>query len=65
MSGGTELINPELGPAPGTGALALSGAGPAPNGRPRILDASEGTALDPLLNKSWDLNSAQTVPNFR
>ena len=24
---------------------------PAPNGKPRILDASEGTALDPLLNK--------------
>jgi UPF0755 protein len=33
----------------------------APNGKPRILDASEGTALDPLLNKSWDLNSAKTV----
>ena len=34
---------------------------PAPNGKPRILDASEGTALDPLLNKSWDLNSPKTV----
>jgi UPF0755 protein len=33
----------------------------APNGKPRIYDASEGTALDPLLNKSWDLNSAKTI----
>jgi UPF0755 protein len=44
-------------------ALGYSGAvvNPAPNGKPRIIDASEGTALDPLLNKSWDLNSAKTV----
>ncbi len=28
----------------------------------RIYDASEGTALDPLKDKSWDLNSAKTVP---
>jgi len=28
----------------------------------RIYDASEGTALDPLKNKTWDLNSAKTVP---
>ena len=26
------------------------------------LDASEGTALDPLRNKSWDLTHAQVVP---
>jgi UPF0755 protein len=32
------------------------------SGAARILDASEGTALDPLRNKSWDLNSAKTVP---
>ncbi|HEY8579392.1 MAG TPA: endolytic transglycosylase MltG [Beijerinckiaceae bacterium] len=37
----------------------------APNGRPRIVDASEGTRLDPLRNRSWDLNSAQTIPSFR
>jgi UPF0755 protein len=44
-------------------ALGYSGAPvhAAPNGKPRILDASEGTALDPLLNKSWDLNSPKTV----
>ena len=40
-------------------ALGYSGGvvNPAPNGKPRILDASEGTSLDPLLNKTWDLNS--------
>ena len=36
-------------------------ANAAPNGKPRIYDASEGTAIDPLLNKSWDLNSSKTV----
>jgi UPF0755 protein len=33
----------------------------APNGKPRIYDAVEGTALDPLRDKSWDLNSPKTV----
>ena len=36
-------------------------ANAAPNGKPRIYDASEGTAIDPLLNKGWDLNSSKTV----
>jgi len=30
--------------------------------RPRAFDASEGTALDPLKDRSWDLSSAKTVP---
>ena len=30
----------------------------------RIYDASEGTALDPLKDKSWDLNSAKTIPDL-
>lgn len=34
----------------------------APAGR--AFDASEGTARDPLLNKTWDLSSAKTVPSF-
>jgi UPF0755 protein len=34
----------------------------APNGRPRVVDASEGTPLDPLLNKTYDLNYAKVVP---
>ncbi len=33
----------------------------APNGKPRIFDAAAGTALDPLREKNWDLNNAQTV----
>jgi hypothetical protein len=32
------------------------------NGRPAIFDVSEGTALDPLQDKSWDLNSSKLVP---
>jgi UPF0755 protein len=35
----------------------------APSGAKRkYLDASEGTRLDPLLNKTYDLNSAKVVP---
>jgi UPF0755 protein len=36
---------------------------PQRNGRPRAFDASEGTALDPLRDRNWDLSSAKTVPN--
>jgi UPF0755 protein len=32
--------------------------------RTRVVDASEGTRLDPLRNKTWDLNSPQTIPPF-
>jgi UPF0755 protein len=31
--------------------------------RPRAFDASEGTALDPLRDKSWDLTTAKSVPS--
>ena len=43
---------------------SLESAAPAPNpaNKGHIFDASEGTALDPLLNKSYDLNSAKSVP---
>ena len=37
-------------------------ASPAP--RYRAFDASEGTPLDPLLNKTYDLNYAKTVPSL-
>jgi len=33
--------------------------------RPRAFDASEGTNRDPLRNKTYDLNSAKTVPLLR
>lgn len=38
-------------------------ASPGPLARAHAFDASEGTALDPLRAKSWDLNSAKSVPN--
>jgi UPF0755 protein len=43
----------------GTGA---AGTTMATSGRPRVFDASEGTKLDPLLNKTYDLSYAKTVP---
>ena len=60
----------------GTGTLTLASTtladvtGPQPaqvspgtaSGHPRIYDASEGTALDPLLNKTYDLSYAKVVP---
>jgi UPF0755 protein len=49
--------------APG-GAPPRSGAGQG-QARGRGVDASEGTPRDPLLNRSFDLNSAKTVPVLR
>ncbi|HEY1886427.1 MAG TPA: endolytic transglycosylase MltG [Roseiarcus sp.] len=49
-------------------AIDSPGAAPAQaqpataSGRPRIYDASEGTPLDPLLNKTYDLSYAKVVP---
>ena len=37
---------------------------PASNGRSTV-DASQGTKIDPLANKSYDLNSVKTVPALR
>ncbi len=51
---------------PPTAGAAMVGAGataaPTASGRPRIFDASEGTKLDPLLNKTYDLSYAKVVP---
>lgn len=59
---------PDTLPASAEVASAEQGAPLAPNkpapGRGRIIDASEGTKLDPLLDKSYDLTSAKTVPTF-
>ena len=38
---------------------------PQVQARARAFDASEGTRIDPLRNKTFDLNSAKTVPSFR
>jgi UPF0755 protein len=46
-----------------TAAAAPAQASPGTaSGHPRIYDASEGTALDPLLNKTYDLSYAKVVP---
>jgi len=37
----------------------------AANGHPIIYDVSEGTPLDPLLDKNYDLNHAKTVPAIK
>jgi UPF0755 protein len=34
-------------------------------GRVRPLDASEGTARDPLRNRTFDLNSPKVIPPLR
>lgn len=47
------------GPSAGAPQTAPTSAAPA---RRRIVDASEGTALDPLRDKSWDLTTAKTIP---
>ena len=49
------------------GDAASAPAAPQPptaSGRPRIYDASEGTKLDPLLNKTYDLSYAKVVPTL-
>ncbi|WP_375455330.1 endolytic transglycosylase MltG [uncultured Methylobacterium sp.] len=47
-------------------AYALDGATIGPGGpRPRAFDASEGTKLDPLRNKTYDLGSPKTVPALK
>ncbi len=49
-----------------TDPAAAAVRGPRPGlGKGRVVDASEGTRLDPLLDKTYDLNSAKTVPTFK
>ena len=61
LGNGTDALPPLAEPAPvATGLAALQLGEPR---RPRAFDASEGTPLDPLRDKTWDLNSAKTVPN--
>lgn len=37
-------------------------APPTPKGKIIVLDASEGTKLDPLRQRNWDLNAVQVIP---
>ena len=46
-------------------AVASASQAPTASGRPRIYDASEGTKLDPLLNKTYDLSYPKVVPALR
>ena len=54
-----------------TGGDLFADAGPAapaapvktPPLHPKIYDVSEGTALDPLRDKTYDLNTAKTIPS--
>ena len=43
--------------------MAMAAARGAPE-HPKIFDVSEGTKLDPLRARDYDLNSAKTVPDF-
>jgi hypothetical protein len=58
--------------APAAGAKAMASVdivGPAAQHpgatRPRAFDASEGTPLDPLLNRTYDLNFPKVVPSLK
>ena len=59
---------PRAAPEPAPGDITFSAqAAPAPAPRTRVvaIDASAGTALDPLRNRSFDLTSAKTVPPLK
>ncbi len=68
-AGGVDKVEPAADPAtpgrasayapPGTNAAFIEGQGGT---RPKAFDASEGTRLDPLRNKTYDLGSPKTVP---
>ena len=45
-----------------TGAAAPATSVKTPPPHPKIFDVSEGTALDPLRDKTYDLNTAKTIP---
>ena len=51
------------GQMPSLDGATVDGSGGGP--RPKAFDASEGTRLDPLRNKTYDLGSPKTVPVLR
>jgi UPF0755 protein len=76
--GSVDRVDPALSDAADAAPTAASaftqGQVPGQPGRPgskpqarngRSVDASEGTARDPLLNKSFDLNSPKSVPPLK
>ncbi len=61
-------LNPGADNAPQAQGQTAPGAPTQPNGQQvahAIYDVSEGTPMDPLLNKTYDLNSAKTVPSMK
>jgi len=57
--------DPQPNPLPQRTAVAQQAAQTAAaNGHPIIYDVSEGTSLDPLLDKTYDLNHSKMVPNL-
>jgi UPF0755 protein len=59
-----DKVEPSAGPDTRTEAPA-TGQSASDVQRARAFDASEGTARDPLLNRSFDLNSPKLVPALR
>ncbi len=43
-------------------AEMASAAPPPPRGKILVIDASEGTRIDPLRQRNWDLNAVQVIP---
>ena len=74
LDGPVDSVSDDPSPGPLGGAAKSAGAGDPigddtqngpvkmPPEHPKIYDVSEGTALDPLRAKDYDLNSAKTVP---
>ena len=58
------VIGPaDVSTSPGTPAALAATEAPAAAARQRrIIDASEGSPIDPLRDRSWDLTTAKTVP---
>ena len=52
-------------PGSGAGLPVAQPAGAVAGTRARAFDASEGTPRDPLLNKTFDLNSPKQVPQLK
>ncbi len=62
VSFGDETANAPTAYAPGA---KIPPYAPNPANRGKVFDVSEGTALDPLLDKTYDLSYAKTIPDLK
>ena len=63
LDGPEELVARESSaPEPSEHAALFESQRPPPTGPIIVIDASEGTRLDPLRQKNWDLNAVQVIP---